>query len=199
MNHYPQKPFSACYWLKPGQLLAGELPSDIVYSEAIEKLKTLLNVGIKVVINLLSDEDLETYSQNRSYHRSEVKGQKLSLFPDYRPGLIDLMGRSETQVECIHFPIKDMGTPTISQMKRILDLIDLSMSEGKAVYFHCYAGLGRTGTVAGCWLARHRSDTQEDVLQTLHQVRADQGLGNYGRSPETEAQRDFVYQWKYGQ
>lgn len=33
---------------------------------------------------------------------------------------------------------------------RILDAIDARLEAGKSVYVHCWGGIGRTDTVAGC-------------------------------------------------
>lgn len=30
-----------------------------------------------------------------------------------------------------------------------------ALAAGQTVYVHCYGGIGRTGTVVGCWLVRH--------------------------------------------
>ena len=44
--------------------------------------------------------------------------------------------------------------------------IDEAMSAGKAVYVHCWGGVGRTGTVVGCWLVRH-GRTGEQALEQI--------------------------------
>jgi protein tyrosine/serine phosphatase len=80
-------------------------------------------------------------------------------------------------------------------MHRILDLIDAEHDRGRSVYLHCWAGVGRTGTVVGCYLVRHGLSGQEalDRIATLWQ-----GMEKRYRapqSPETEAQRQFVLGW----
>ena len=40
-------------------------------------------------------------------------------------------------------------------MLAVLDAIDIALCEGHGVYIHCWGGVGRTGTVVGCWLKRH--------------------------------------------
>ena len=40
-------------------------------------------------------------------------------------------------------------------LKHILDEIDGAILNGKTVYVHCLGGIGRTGTVVGCYLVRH--------------------------------------------
>lgn len=54
-----------------------------------------------------------------------------------------------------------MRTPTVDQMRAILDAID--RAAGSIVYVHCWGGHGRTGTVAGCYLVRHGQDTRQSL------------------------------------
>ncbi len=83
----------------------------------------------------------------------------------------------------LHHPIPDMGLP--ADVDVVLDAIDEALTEGHTVYVHCFAGRGRTGTVIGCWLARHGST---DPLTDLAALRSHLDTP----SPETEAQRRFV-------
>ena len=48
-----------------------------------------------------------------------------------------------------------MATPGVGVMKRILDDVDEAIAGGGLTYVHCWGGIGRTGTVVGCWLVRH--------------------------------------------
>ncbi len=93
--------------------------------------------------------------------------------------------------------ITDMGTTTIPHMMRILDDIDSARSAGERVYIHCWAGLGRTGTVVGCWLVRHELD-QGDAIRTIEELRR-LVLDSFMPSPQTTAQRAMVTSWKPGQ
>jgi protein-tyrosine phosphatase len=63
-----------------------------------------------------------------------------------------------------------------------------------AQYVHCWGGIGRTGTVVGCWLVAREGLTTDAALQRIAELRKDtpdRGLG----SPETKLQRRFVLQW----
>jgi hypothetical protein len=92
----------------------------------------------------------------------------------------------------ISHPIVDMGTTTIPHMARILDDVDRALEDGATVYVHCWGGLGRTGTVVGCWLVRHGFD---DPLGRIAELRRDLAEGSLA-SPQTVGQRAMVTRWK---
>src|SRR5690606_33442969 len=68
------------------------------------------------------------------------------------------------RVACLGFPIRDLSIPSEDRMQSILDAIDLSLAAKRPVLVHCYGGVGRTGTVIGCWLRRHRLANAGSVL-----------------------------------
>ena len=73
-------------------------------------------------------------------------------------------------------------------MREILDAIDGALDAGRGVYVHCYAGIGRTGTVVGCYLVRHGMEPAE-ALRTVTSWR---GI----RSPQSVEQEEFVLEWR---
>ena len=90
-------------------------------------------------------------------------------------------------------PIQDFGIPTIAQMRKALDALDAAVAGGHTVYVHCYAGIGRTGTVVGCYLVRHGWSGQE-ALDEIVALR--RGLGSEAQpSPITAEQRALVLNW----
>jgi protein-tyrosine phosphatase len=90
-------------------------------------------------------------------------------------------------------PIPDFDVPSRAQMVRILDEIDQALMAQRKVYVHCLAGLGRTGTVVGCYLVRHGL-SGPDALKRIQVLRRD-ALGAHDPSPTTEAQRRMVQYW----
>jgi len=82
-------------------------------------------------------------------------------------------------------------------MVAILSILDDALSRGWRVYVHCQAGLGRTGTVIGCYLARH-GFTGAEALERLQHLRANSTYTD-SSSPETDMQRYMVLHWPVGQ
>jgi len=92
--------------------------------------------------------------------------------------------------------ISDFGVPTVEGMRRTLDAIAAALDGGGAVYLHCRAGVGRTGTVAGCLLVEYGFDG-EAALALLRRKFSVMAKSAYvSQTPETEAQRAFVASWR---
>lgn len=107
--------------------------------------------------------------------------------PDY--------GQWLTHARRIAHPIPDMGTPTAGHVMRILDDVDAARAGGGTAYVHCWGGVGRTGTVIGCWLMRHGLD-DGDPIARIATLRA--GIAGDRPSPETSRQSELVRGWRRG-
>ena len=94
-------------------------------------------------------------------------------------------------VRRLSFPVPDFSVPGDDALRATLDAIDAELAAGRTVYLHCRGGLGRTGTVVGCWLARHGT-TGEAALQSVAE------LSGSDSSPETDEQRALVRRWPAG-
>jgi protein-tyrosine phosphatase len=172
-------PFERSYWVVPGKFLAGYYPGDLDKDMMSHKLNGLLSVGISTVINLMEPDEIDFYG---------------NLFDEYETHLESLAQTQGISINCIRFPIRDMGIPTEKQMVQILDTIDQAHSLNKSVYVHCLGGVGRTGTVVGCYLIRHGMATSKNVLKAIA------GLMEKGNvlgfcSPQTFEQEAFVFNW----
>ena len=94
-------------------------------------------------------------------------------------------------------PIADFGVPSHPEMVSILDTIDAELDADRVVYVHCLAGVGRTGTVVGCWMIRHRVSPPGEATGLIARLRNQAGLGR-ARSPETDQQAELVESWLPG-
>jgi hypothetical protein len=132
-------PFNRSYWAVPGRLLAGYYPGDLDPALAERKLTALVRCGVELVINLMEADEVNWLGKP---------------FADYRPTLEGLARSAGRAVRCERMPIRDADVPTVAQMRAILDTVERANAEGQIVYVHCLGGIGRTGTVVGCYLAR---------------------------------------------
>jgi hypothetical protein len=165
-------PIPESYWLLEGRLLAGEYPGHFDDDSAREKLAAFLAAGIRSFIDLTERRDmLEPYDRL----------------------LREVAKEAGVEVAYERMPIRDLGIPREGLMPQILARIDAELAAGRPVYVHCWGGVGRTGTVAGCWLAG-QGLTCDEALARIAALRSAIPGGGM-RSPETEAQRDFVRTW----
>ncbi len=172
-----ESPSSSSYWVVPGLLLAGAYPGDHDPDDHRAKIEALLAAGIRTFVNLMEE------------HETNWAGQP---FVPY-----DALAREICPEACCRrHAIRDVSTPTPATMTAILDAIDESLAAGNPVYVHCWGGVGRTGTVIGCWLLRHRLAEASNVLEVLMQLRQQDQERRHRISPETAEQQRFVRQWK---
>lgn len=176
-------PFPRSYWVVPGKLLAGCYPGDKNRKGAEAKLRGLLTCGIRVVVNLMEEDEF---------------GHDGESFVPYEETIQRIAKEIGAEVECIRIPIPDLSAPSRELMVKILDRIDHAISTGKAVFVHCWGGKGRTGTVVGCYLARHGFAMGKDALQRIEELRKNDPT-SHEASPETDSQRRLVKYWRKGE
>ena len=160
-------PIRDSYWVTES-LLAGEYPGAADPEEAARRLHAFARHGITLFVDLTHPGDpLEPYAR--------------------------LLDGGATRVA---HPIVDLGTTTIPHMTRILDDVDATIERGGTAYVHCWGGIGRTGTVVGCWLMRHGLEGG-DPIRRIADLRRDVSDASVA-SPQTSAQRTMIRTWKRG-
>jgi protein tyrosine/serine phosphatase len=175
-------PFPHSYWVVPGKFLAGCYPGSEDPTEVERRFKAFLDHGLRTFIDLM-----EPWERNWSEMPSEP----------YPPALKDMADSMGIETVFYRFGIEDFGLPSEELMVRILDVIDRSIDENRPVYVHCRGGIGRSGTVVGCYLARHGYASGEDVLRMINDLRRFTPA-SYMRSPEASEQREMVRSWRKG-
>lgn len=170
------------YWVVTGTLLAGAYPGAPEAGDARRRIEALFATGVRRCINLMDPAERDRLGRP---------------FRPYEPELSALAAAAGCAVGFERMPVRDLDVPTPAEMVRILDAVDRAVSAGCPVYVHCLGGIGRTGTVVGCWLARHGVAAGEAALRRVDRLR--RGTDTAGRrSPETAVQAQFVRDWRAG-
>jgi ADP-ribosylglycohydrolase len=169
------RPVDASYWVLPGRLLVGEHPGSRSRARSRERLRRFLEAGVTCFIDLTEPDESASYE-----------------------GLLPFESPTGRRVEYLREPITDHGVPDdAGTMVRILAMIDGALDAGHCVYLHCRAGIGRSATAAGCWLAERNADAGEGALAELAELWHQSARSRqWPTVPETQAQEEYVRAWQ---
>jgi predicted protein tyrosine phosphatase len=166
-QHYP---------IEAGKLYGGEYPGHRDTDVAKTRLRYLVSLGIRTFVDLTAPAD---------------------RMAPYEGLLVELEDEVGVPLRRISLPIVDMGIPeSASTMQTILRHIRESCSQAPAVYVHCWGGIGRTGTVVGCWLRECGQDPESALVRVQHLYASHMPKARiHPESPQTPAQKDYIRNW----
>ena len=171
------RPHHNCYWLVPGRLLAGQHPGGRGASDVAGNVAALLASGIRQTLDLTSP------------------GEGLT---DYEPLMVQQAVALGASAQVHRAPVADFSIPDARRMRWVLDHLHAALDGGPPLYLHCHGGIGRTGTAIGCLLVE-QGFTGDDALALIaHKWQVMEKRHRAPESPETDAQRDFIRDWKPG-
>lgn len=160
------------YWLVPGRIAAGPHPATLADGSLKQALVQLRHLGVSSFVDLTLEAEVPD--------------------GDYQCLGAELARADKKNFHYRRFGIPDMQVPSKQRMADLAEYLAAELVAGSVVYLHCLAGLGRTGTVAACYLA-DRGLSGRQALAALTELR--RGQGEYYPSPENRAQRQFVIRW----
>ncbi|MBN9416304.1 MAG: dual specificity protein phosphatase family protein [Candidatus Eremiobacteraeota bacterium] len=161
------RPHHNCYWVTP-QLMAGEYPIVRELEAGRRKLQGILDAGITEFLDLTDPADgLAPYE---TIEASKPFGHR-------------------------RMTIRDMDVPSLQTMRQILDHLKLRLDQGHKVYVHCWGGIGRTGTVVACHLIEQGMSADQALDHIAQRWTTMEKIVRFPRSPQTDAQVEFVRHW----
>lgn len=164
------RPLPNSYWAT-NQVLGSEYPGDLNLEKARVKLTALLQAGITDFFDLTEVHELAPYEAQ----------------------LRAVAAEQGVQARYHRFPIQDVSVPEPVILEAVLAALTTSVAAGRKAAVHCWGGVGRTGTIIGCYLVRAQQLTGVVALARI--ARAWQGVEKnhrVPRSPETAAQCRLV-------
>ncbi len=168
------RPIPESYWVIPDRFLAGEYPGNNVAETARRRVDSFLEAGFNAFFDLTHPRELVPYES--------ILNEEAHIY--------------KTRAVYTRFPIRDGGIPSAETMKMILDRIDSTLNNGSKIYVHCWGGVGRTGTVVGCYLVRHGLTGPQALDQIAEWWQRVPKRLFHPRSPETNEQLEWILNWK---
>lgn len=173
-SRWPHDDVLHAWWVRPGQLLAGEYPGSLDVAKSAQKRQLLLESGVDSYVDLT-----EAGEQSWGGKRLEPYHEQLCADADAR-GL--------ARPTYVRHAIPDTRIIEDDGYGRIVEYIRRELDSGRVVYVHCWGGKGRTGTVVGAWLIDDEGLDSPATLERIQELRRGSRKAN-DPAPESAEQR----------
>ena len=163
----PPLPLPNTYWVIPGRFLAGEYPGAETESETMIRLALLHDAGINYFLDLTEDGELPPYRH---------------LLP--------------ASTKYLRHAIPDTDVPgSVTVMQVIQTRIRAALMFHRSIYVHCRAGIGRTGTVVGCFLVEQGLEGKPALKQLNALWQQSARSKSWSKVPQTFVQAMYIRRW----
>lgn len=139
----------ATYLDLPGRLGLSRSPGSARNGSLEADFKSLVDGGVQTVVCLQEAHEFEFMSEPHTLAD--------------RRAMVESRG-----IRFVHEPIVDMDAPKMARMQRIVSGLLDELAAGRTVLVHCYAGLGRAGTVVACAMIARGKAAQDAVAMLRH-------------------------------
>jgi Dual specificity phosphatase, catalytic domain len=166
-QHSDRRPIADCYWVVPRRLLAGEYPVGADYGDARARLARFREAGVNYFIDLTEPGEMPAYRHLLPVHAKYTNS-----------------------------PIADSSVPQeVAQMQGLIEEIRAAIEARRCIYLHCRAGIGRTGLVAGCYLADEGGNGKAAIQQLNELWRQSERSFTWPHVPQTPEQAEYIRRW----
>jgi len=138
-------------------------------------------------------EVLAAMSRPRSLRRALefLKDRGISVIVSLTESRLEPALVEEFGFDYHHLPLEDFTAPSYEMVQRFIAIVNKARNAGKSTVVHCMAGLGRSGTMAACYLVSIGYSSRE-ALDRIRALRP----GSVETVEQEEAVHEFAFRFR---
>ncbi len=131
-------------WILPMELGISRIPTRV------EDLELLKRMGVGSIVCLATEREIVPFWRNVSFYRECVRRRKMNF---------------------LFCPTPPKMAPPVEEMIRVLKWMNSEIRSGRPVAVHCFAGVGRAGTLAAAYLIFSSGMPARSAMERVRRVR----------------------------